>query len=89
VQIFMPRTAAAMADCRFPAQRRPVDAGMTSQVARPLMVPLRPGKGAADRSPLLLAPQRHGSSHPRRFRFHVRFRLLATRSAANKAQPRG
>jgi hypothetical protein len=38
-----------MADCCFPAERRSVDAGMTSQLARLHVVPLRPGKGAADR----------------------------------------
>ena len=38
-----------MADCCFPAEQRSVDAGMTSQLARLHVVPLRPGKGAADR----------------------------------------
>jgi hypothetical protein len=37
-----------MADCCFPAERRSVDAGMTSQLARLHVVPLL-GKGAADR----------------------------------------
>ena len=38
-----------MADCCFPADRRSVDGGMTSQLARLHAVPPRPGKGAADR----------------------------------------
>jgi hypothetical protein len=38
-----------MADCCFPAERRSVDEGTTSQLARLHVVPLRPGKGAADR----------------------------------------
>jgi len=38
-----------MADCCFSAERQSVDAGMTSQVARSHVVPLRAGKGAADR----------------------------------------
>jgi hypothetical protein len=52
-----------MADCCFPAERRSVDAGMTSQLARLHVVPLRPGKGAADRrrSP---RPFSEGNSRP-------------------------
>jgi len=38
-----------MADGCFPAERRPVDADITSQLARLHVVSLRPGKGAADR----------------------------------------
>ena len=38
-----------MADCCFPAERRSVDGGTTSQIARLHVVSLRPGKGAADR----------------------------------------
>jgi hypothetical protein len=38
-----------MADCCFSAERRSVDGGTTSQLARLHAVPLRPAKGAADR----------------------------------------
>ena len=34
-----------MADRCFLAERRPVDAEITSQLARPHVVPLRPGNG--------------------------------------------
>ena len=43
------RRGAAVADCCFPGERRSVDGGTTSQIARLHVVPLRPGKGAADR----------------------------------------
>jgi len=49
-----------MADCCFSAERRPVDAGMTSQLARFHVVPLRPGKGAADRRRSSSSPTQAG-----------------------------
>ena len=78
-----------MADRCFLAERRPLDAEITSQLARPHGVPLRPGKEL----PIVVPPPRLLSrtdfQRGQRFRFHARVRLLATRSAANKAQPRG
>jgi hypothetical protein len=60
-----------MADCCFPAERRSVDEGTTSQLARLHVVPLRPGKGAADR-------RRSSSSFPQaRRRLHRVLALLA------------
>jgi hypothetical protein len=83
------RRGAAMADCCFLAERRPVDADITSQLARPHVVPVRPVKEL----PIVVPPPRplSGTDFQRgqHFRFHARVRLLATRSAANKAQPRG
>jgi len=45
-----------MADRCFLAERRPVNAEITSQLARPHVVPLRPGNGAADRRPSSRSP---------------------------------
>jgi hypothetical protein len=45
-----------MADCCFLADRRRVDADITSQLAQRHVVPLRPGKGAADRRPSSASP---------------------------------
>jgi len=45
-----------MADCCFLAERRPVHAEITSQLAPPHVVPLRPGKRAADRRPSSTSP---------------------------------
>ena len=45
-----------MADRCFLAERRPVDAEITSQLAPPHVVPVRPGKGVADRRPSSTSP---------------------------------
>jgi hypothetical protein len=48
------RRGAAVADCCFPAERRFVGAGTTSQLARLHVVSLRPGKEL----PIFVAPPR-------------------------------
>jgi hypothetical protein len=78
-----------MADRCFLAVRRPVDADIPSQLAWPHVVPLRPGKGAADRRLPPRLPSRTAFQRRECLRFHARIRLLATRSPANTAQPRG
>jgi hypothetical protein len=68
-----------MADRCFLAGRRPVDAEITSQLARPHVVPLRPGKELPIVAPPPRLPSRTDFQRGERFRFHARIRLLATR----------
>jgi hypothetical protein len=78
-----------MPDRCFLAKRRPVDAEITSQLVGPHVVPLCQGKELPIVVPPPRLPSRTDFQRGERFRIHARVRLLATRSAAHEAQPRG